>query len=568
MDIEKIKQINPSIIKEDGTQQSFQEQLLDVITGDFDFTKPMVVSSSTNINYVDRVKQEEALLLNVSVLIKCKETHGLSYRFIKNIDKHIQESVLAFDSPSRTDSIVVVLEAKEDENSKPVIVAIQLDKNSAGEIEINDIRSAYSRNNFENYLKQAFENENRFYKNEKTRQFFHSYVGSQCPKELIDALQNDDIKTFTKSQLEKREPSYIVRPLTKGNLFGVYAPDGNNRAEILFTGTEEICDEWIKDRQTKKETYMFDKIGTWYRKVFPADDLGAEIRPSATFFDVYHYCQNNALGNSVYDILGVRDSIVRERVFLEIAEIKKMPYEELYDAWRKAEECKRLPLSQDEKELLDKYIETTDATYRFNEQTKTHELSFPYDDSLKFFSGVELAKYIKEYFVEELKTDLWVEKWYLADHEISPLGKLFSFMDKELKKVAEEYPELCQTPVVYYLNGNDSTAFDWATNSRLCEFVVFVGNDDQESFLVKGLVDRDGTVDVYCFGEGAHPTSTRKKLPDWINLGDAVRVLSDAEENFEIGANTKDWDLPLEDTINKVAEKIGVAMKLEGTKRV
>ena len=84
--VDRIRQINPSIIDEDGNIQSFKEQLLDYMTGDFDVTKPMVVSCSSQIlGYINKIKQEEPILINISILVKSRDDHGLSYKFLKHI---------------------------------------------------------------------------------------------------------------------------------------------------------------------------------------------------------------------------------------------------------------------------------------------------------------------------------------------------------------------------------------------------------------------------------------------------------------------------------------------------
>ena len=204
--VDRIRQINPSIIDEDGNIQSFKEQLLDYMTGDFDVTKPMVVSCSSQIlGYINKIKQEEPILINISILVKSRDDHGLSYKFLKELENNIEESVLAFESPSNNNNVVVVLDKEDGLNDKPIIVAITLDKRSRGNILVNDIRSIYNRENFENYITKAYRENKIFYKNEKTKQFFSAYVGSRCPEGLITALQDDNIKLFNLSQVEQLE---------------------------------------------------------------------------------------------------------------------------------------------------------------------------------------------------------------------------------------------------------------------------------------------------------------------------------------------------------------------------
>jgi len=68
-------------------------------------------------------------------------------------------------------------------------------------------------------------------------------------------------------------------------------------------------------------------IKNWYKSEFTTDELGEEINPTATFEEL-----KNNLPN-VYDYLDVRDSIVRERVFSELAERTNVDYDVIYYKW-------------------------------------------------------------------------------------------------------------------------------------------------------------------------------------------------------------------------------------------
>ena len=57
---------------------------------------------------------------------------------------------------------------------------------------------------------------------------------------------------------------------------------------------------------------------------------------------------------------------------------------------------------------------------------------------------------------------------------------------------------------IYYMNGNDSTPFDWNCNNRLCEFYVFHKN---EIGFIKAFVNSDNTIDMYIYEDaGMSPT--------------------------------------------------------------
>lgn len=63
---------------------------------------------------------------------------------------------------------------------------------------------------------------------------------------------------------------------------------------------------------------------------YPGDELGAKINPALTFEDALGAA---SLGSAFYDELGVGDSIVRERVFQELADRNGVDYDAIYEAW-------------------------------------------------------------------------------------------------------------------------------------------------------------------------------------------------------------------------------------------
>ena len=72
------------------------------------------------------------------------------------------------------------------------------------------------------------------------------------------------------------------------------------------------------------------KIKNWYKKTYPTDDLGEQIKDDITFWSLWGYM---AQGYDVYDVLGVGDSAIRERVFEKLSEILGVGYDIVYNKW-------------------------------------------------------------------------------------------------------------------------------------------------------------------------------------------------------------------------------------------
>lgn len=71
-------------------------------------------------------------------------------------------------------------------------------------------------------------------------------------------------------------------------------------------------------------------VRNWYMHAFPEDELGSRISPKLTFDAALEAVSR---GSGFYDALGVGDSVVRERVFEEMAERNGLSYEDIYSSW-------------------------------------------------------------------------------------------------------------------------------------------------------------------------------------------------------------------------------------------
>jgi len=68
-------------------------------------------------------------------------------------------------------------------------------------------------------------------------------------------------------------------------------------------------------------------IKNWYQNQFPTDEMGEEINPNLTFETL----EKNV--KEVYNLIWVHDSVIRERIFEELAKLKGVDYKVIYDQW-------------------------------------------------------------------------------------------------------------------------------------------------------------------------------------------------------------------------------------------
>lgn len=71
-------------------------------------------------------------------------------------------------------------------------------------------------------------------------------------------------------------------------------------------------------------------VKEWYIKEYSTDDLGQEINEEITFYDIFYALDRY---NDIYEVLGVEDSAIRERVFRKLADIMKVEYNYIYEQW-------------------------------------------------------------------------------------------------------------------------------------------------------------------------------------------------------------------------------------------
>ncbi len=198
--IEIIRKLNKTIVHEDGSIDSFEKQLLNLSGGIFDVTKPLIVSAeSSSINYFE-TNPDKPITMRVNTALKIREKHEIGYAFVGQCLDLLKGSVLAFESLTQDNSMIVLLDAFNSEHD-PYIAICRMDR-TMNMVEVNEITSVYDKQNFENFIKRTFDADKKFYKNKKTEQYIKSHR-LQLPKEMIFALSDNYSKSsFTKSQVD------------------------------------------------------------------------------------------------------------------------------------------------------------------------------------------------------------------------------------------------------------------------------------------------------------------------------------------------------------------------------
>jgi hypothetical protein len=72
------------------------------------------------------------------------------------------------------------------------------------------------------------------------------------------------------------------------------------------------------------------KIKEFYLENYPTDELGVELNETPTFAGLLNQL---IVGGDVYRYIGVGDSIIRERLFEQLANELETSYDYVYDLW-------------------------------------------------------------------------------------------------------------------------------------------------------------------------------------------------------------------------------------------
>lgn len=122
------------------------------------------------------------------------------------------------------------------------------------------------------------------------------------------------------------------------------------------------------------------KIKDWYTKTYPTDDLGEQLNDDVTFKELWNGLHNNM---NVYEIMGVGDSIVRERLFEHLAEITGVDYDYVYNKWLNSDYADGGDIDDD--------TDTLKIEIEYDEDTDSYEVEYEFD-------GIEIYGVLEKYY--------------------------------------------------------------------------------------------------------------------------------------------------------------------------
>ncbi len=152
----------------------------------------------------------------------------------------------------------------------------------------------------------------------------------------LDAVKNDKSIFFKAASDAQKIADYVSAHYVQSVQVDELELEDENEAQSSAEDSPRA--EYLRTEQDKRDQEQQDvlesrlnaNVREWYQSAFPTDEFGEQLDGGLTFEDVLAALSK---GDNIYDVLGVYDSVVRERLFWYLAEIQDKSYEEIYDAW-------------------------------------------------------------------------------------------------------------------------------------------------------------------------------------------------------------------------------------------
>lgn len=357
MKIEQIKRINKSIVHEDGAIDSFDKQLIQLVSGVYDTRYPMIMSDdSSSLQYINDIEIDYPLVINVSTVIKIREKHDIGYEFVSECVNYFKESVLAMQSTVHESSKIIVFDEFDDEKN-PIVAVCRTDKVVGRKNHVNEVTSVYDKERLAMMIVKTYEQNKVIYTNKKTEQYIKS-IGFYFPKELIFALSiNYDRTSFTKSQVEQDIKSNnidIDSILTKKKETmwkNKYPDEERNKmiAQEIISTYEQwhiveheglIYDVILEDELNEPVTY--ETLFNYYNE----DEL--ETRAKTSYAEFLNYWETDVIHDM--NFCGVLNEQGDYSFYLSREDISYMGLDEIYEIIQ-AETKEQLAMEEEQDEI-------------------------------------------------------------------------------------------------------------------------------------------------------------------------------------------------------------------------
>ena len=234
-DIEGIRALSSSAVGPDGSLRPFAEQVRDYAFGAMPSGDQFLVSPSTHGLGLTMVS-DLPLLMRQRTMRKVQADHDISLDEITRLPEWIRGNVLAMESITEENALVVVADAT-DVHGNDIIVALHLDLNRQG-IDINEVASAYGKRNISYLIENTVDLGKNVYANERTGDWLlHS--GLPLPEQTASRLYD-----YCRAVSDGRQARIPEATGASGEAGDGRSSEGADPIASLQRRADAIADRW------------------------------------------------------------------------------------------------------------------------------------------------------------------------------------------------------------------------------------------------------------------------------------------------------------------------------------
>ena len=233
--VDDIRALSSSAVGPDGSLRPFAEQVRDYAFGTMPSGDQFLVSPSTHGLGLTMVS-DLPLLMRQRTMRKVQADHDISLDEITRLPEWIRGNVLAMESITEENALVVVADAT-DVHGNDIIVALHLDLNRQG-IDINEVASTYGKRNISYLIENTVDLGKNVYANERTGDWLlHS--GLPLPEQTASRLYD-----YCRAVSDGRQARFPEALGASGEAGDGRSSEGADPIASLQRRADAIADRW------------------------------------------------------------------------------------------------------------------------------------------------------------------------------------------------------------------------------------------------------------------------------------------------------------------------------------
>lgn len=248
--VDDIRALSSSAVGPDGSLRPFAEQVRDYAFGAMPSGDQFVVSPSTHALALTMVS-DLPLLMRQRTMRKVQADHDISLDEITRLPEWIRGNVLAMESITEENALVVVADAT-DIHGNDIVVALHPDLDRRG-VDVNEVASTYGKRNLAYLIENTVNLDKKIYTNDRTGDWILR-TGLPLPERIASRLQDDYRTENSAEQFQDGGPKGLSESL---------AATPTSPLASLQRRADAIADRWPTE-ELSRVTDALMRNGTVY----------------------------------------------------------------------------------------------------------------------------------------------------------------------------------------------------------------------------------------------------------------------------------------------------------------